>query len=719
MVLLSAVNFTLPITDPILKFLLILIIILFAPLLLNKIRVPHLLGLIIAGAVIGPFGYNLMERDSGIILSGTAGLLYIMFLAGLDIDLTDFKKNKNKSIVFGMLTFLIPITLGFLTGHYILGFPILSSILLASVFASHTLLVYPIISKFGVAQNRAVNITVGGTMITDTLALLVLAVIVGMATGEVNNLFWIRMAVFTIIFAAIVVFVFPVVARWFFKRSQSSVSQYIFVLVIVFSGAFLAELAGIDGIIGAFLSGISLNRLIPKTSPLMNRIVFVGNAIFIPFFLIGVGMLVDYRAFFKDLDTLKVAAAMTILAIIAKYLAAFFTQKMYGFSVDERRLIFGLSNSHVAAALAIVTVGHGVILETAADGTVIRLLGDSVLNGTIILILISCTISSFVAQKGATNMALSKNTKAEVAEEDNNEKVLIPVSNTETVEELVNLSTLVKTKGIKDNLYALKVVDNNEFSGSTNEDAHKILTKAAGIAAATDNRLHELLRYDLSVVNGIVSTVKENKITDLILGLHEKTVLSKSFFGVLIEDILAKCNTTTLIYKPVQPLATIKRHLIIVPPKAEKEIGFPHWLIKVWNISHNTGTKLVFYAHPDTLSYIKKVNEEHPISCEFKEFAGWSDTINLHKEINSNDNLIIVLSRKDRPSYQNSMDKVPAYLDRFIKKNSFILTFPMQIGVSDIDAGDSVDLSNPSILDAVLKIDEIGKTVSNLFQKKF
>jgi len=718
MILLSAVDFTLPIADPVLKFLLILIIILFAPILLNKIRVPHLLGLVIAGAVVGPHGYNLIDRDSSIIMSGTAGLLYIMFLAGLDIDLADFRKNRNKSIVFGMLTFLIPMILGFFAGHYILNFSIKSSILLASMFASHTLLAYPIISKFGVAQNRAVNITVGGTLITDTLALLVLAVIVGMATGEVNSNFWLRMGLFTFGFAAIVIFVFPLVARWFFKRFQSSVSQYIFVLVIVFSGAFLAELAGVDGIIGAFLSGLTLNRLIPKTSPLMNRIVFVGNAIFIPFFLIGVGMLIDYRAFFKGFETLKVAAVITILGVTAKYLAAFFTQKIFKFSVDERRLIFGLSNSHVAATLAIVTVGHSIILGTAADGSSIRLLSDSVLNGTIILILISCTIASFAAQKGATNIALSE-TKVEVAEEDNEEKILIPVSNSETVEELINLSIMVKTKGAQDNLYALKVVDNNEFSGSTDAEAHKILNKATRIAAATDNRLHELLRYDLSVVNGVVNAVRENRITDLILGLHEKSAISKSFFGVLIEDILTKSNTTTLIYKPTQPLATIKRHLVVVPPKAEKEIGFPYWLIKVWNISHNTGTKLVFYAHPETLSYIRRVNEEHPISCEFIEFAGWNNAMNLHKDINSNDNLIVVFSRKDRPSYHSSMDKIPAYLDKHFKKNSFILIFPMQIGVTDVEAGDSVDLSNPSILDAVVKIDEIGKTLSNIFQKNF
>jgi len=300
MMFLAITDLALPLSNPVLKFLVILIIILFAPIILNRFKIPHILGLIIAGAVIGPNGFNLLLRDSSIILSGTAGLLYIMFLAGLEIDLAEFKKNSGKSLLFGMFTFLIPMALGTLTGLYVLEMTLMSSILLASMFASHTLIAYPILSKLGVTKNRAVNISVGGTMITDTLALLVLAVIVGMNAGVVDAAFWTRLSLSMVLFGLIVVFVFPVIARWFLKRFDDSVSQYIFVLVMVFLGAVLAELAGIEAIVGAFLSGLALNRLIPSTSSLMNRIEFVGNAVFIPFFLIGVGMLVDFRAFFKD-----------------------------------------------------------------------------------------------------------------------------------------------------------------------------------------------------------------------------------------------------------------------------------------------------------------------------------------------------------------------------------------------------------------------------------
>ncbi|PKP35973.1 MAG: sodium:proton antiporter, partial [Bacteroidetes bacterium HGW-Bacteroidetes-15] len=291
MILLNIFESSLPLTNPVLKFLVILIIILSAPILLNKLKIPHILGLIIAGAIIGPNGFNLLLRDSGIILSGTAGLLYIMFLAGLEINMDEFKRNSSKSLMFGLYTFLIPMILGILSSYYILNLSMLSSILVASMYASHTLIAYPILSKLGVTKSRAVNIAVGGTMITDTLALLVLAVIVGLTTGEVNSAFWIKLSVSILSFGLIVMLLFPIIGRWFLKRYEDNVSQYIFVLVMVFLGAVLAEAAGIEAIIGAFLSGLALNRLIPSTSPLMNRIEFVGNAVFIPFFLIGVGML--------------------------------------------------------------------------------------------------------------------------------------------------------------------------------------------------------------------------------------------------------------------------------------------------------------------------------------------------------------------------------------------------------------------------------------------
>jgi Kef-type K+ transport system membrane component KefB len=713
MILLNIFETTLPLTNPVLKFLVILIIILSAPILLNKLKIPHILGLIIAGAVIGPNGFNLLLRDSSIILSGTAGLLYIMFLAGLEIDLGEFKKNSAKSLLFGLYTFLIPMALGTLSGIYILDFSILTSVLLASMFASHTLIVYPILSKLGVTKNRAVNIAVGGTMITDTLALLVLAVIVGMTQGEVNSAFWTKLLISILVFGLIVMFLFPIIGRWFLKRYEDNVSQYIFVLVMVFLGAVLAEAAGIEAIIGAFLSGLALNRLIPSTSSLMNRIEFVGNAVFIPFFLIGVGMLVDYRAFFNDFETIKVAAVMTIVATSAKFIAAWLTQKSFKFSIDERRLIFGLSNAQAAATLAAVLVGYNVIIGETANGEPIRLLSESILNGTIIMILITCTIASFAAQKGGKNISLQESSTVESENVEHSERILIPISNPETIDELINLSSILKSKGNKKGLFALNVVNND--SSVSNNQAKKVLDKAVFTASANDIQLNKLLRYDINPTNGIIGVIKEQDISDLVLGLHISKSISESFLGKLTEGILTKCNTTTFVYKPIQPISTIKRHVVIVPQNAEKEIGFPFWLSKIWNISKNTGAKIVFYAYETTLAYIKKIHLSHPIEADFKIFDDWNDFLIISRDIRTDDNLLIVLSRANKLSYHVNMSNIPTYLNKYFQENSFILIYPMQQGVVD---NEEIDLNNPSLIEPIEKLDEIGKNIMKLFRRK-
>lgn len=682
MVLASTIDFTLPLADPVLKFLLILLIILAAPLLLNKLRIPHLLGLIIAGAIIGPHGFNLVLRDSSIILSGKAGLLYIMFLAGLEIDMADFKRNSTKSLAFGMYTFLIPMILGTVVGIWVLRFNVLTSVLLASMFASHTLIAYPIISKLGISKNKAVSITVGGTMITDTLALLVLTIIVGMATGQVNDMFWIRLGVSILIFALIVLFGFPFIGRWFFKHVHDNISQYIFVLVMVFLGSFLAQVAGMEAIIGAFLSGLALNRLIPQSSPLMNRVEFVGNAIFIPFFLLGVGMLIDYRTFFTSFETIKVGLIMIIVATAAKYIAAWMTQKTFHLSTDQRSVIFGLSNAQAAATLAAVMVGYNVITGTDANGEPIRLLNESVLNGTILMILVTCTIASFAAQKGAHNIAAQ-----DISDKEENKKesehILIPVSNEETVEELVNLSLAIKSPQNKNGLFALKVIDNHHSDEKALKQSRRVLQTAVNTAAATDTRMKDLLRYDLSVSNAIASVVKEREITDLVVGLHKEKDIPAAFLGHIVESVLAESSVSTFIYKPAQPISTVRRHLIIIPELAEKEIGFNQIIFRLRNVTQNTGAATVFYGSEATLNALKKLLAKKSGEASYIEFNDWDDFLIVFRDIKPDDTMWIILSRKEGLSYAPAMARIPKYLNKYFQANSFVLAYPVQAGMNE------------------------------------
>lgn len=721
MVLAAELNFNLPWSNPVLIFASILFIILFAPLLLNRLKIPQLIGLIVAGALIGPNGVNLLERDSAVVLFGTVGLLYIMFLAGLEIDMGDFKKNSGKSLIFGMYTFLIPMTFGILSSYYILQFPLLTSILLASMYASHTLIAYPIISKMGVIKNKAVNITVGGTMITDTLALLVLAVIVGMSSGELDNQFWLKLGISVTVFAAVVMLVFPVLGRWFFKNNDDSVSQYIFVLALVFTAAFLAEAAGIEAIIGAFLAGLALNKLIPHTSPLMNRIEFVGNALFIPFFLIGVGMLVDFRVFFSDVDTILVALVMTVVATFSKFTAAFLTQKTFRFTSAQRDVIFGLSNAQAAATLAAVLVGYNVILgQNEVTGEPIRLLGESVLNGTILMILVTCTIASFVAQRGAAKLALEEEMSDEGDVDDTaKEKILIPVNYPENIDELIHLGVTIKERSQKDSLIALNVIPSDTEDPSKEKNAKKLLEKASVSAAATDNILTELVRYDSNVINGITNVVKENKVTDIILGLHKDQEISGSFLGRLTEGILGKSNVTALIYQSNQPLNTVDKYIVVVPPDAEKEMGFAFWLLRVWNIGRNTGAKLVFYATADALEYIKQVQSKFSIEASFVEFSDWEDFLIISREVKENHGLIVVMSRKNGPSYDPVMERLPKYLNKYFAKTNYILVYPMQF---DFDEQGYTSYGGTSLLKPFLKgvdnFENFTGVVGKLFKKK-
>ena len=712
---LNILSVTLPLTNPVLIFSVILFIILFAPLVLHRFKIPDIVGLIIAGALIGPYGLHIMDRDSSIVLFGTVGLLYIMFVAGLEIDMADFKKNSKRSLIFGLYTFFIPMILGTFAGVYLLDFSYPTSILLASMFASHTLVTYPIVSKYGITKNRAVNVTIGGTVVTCLLALLVLAVIVGMSTGELTQGFWIRLGVSTLVFAFIVLWGFPFVGRWYFKRYDDRVGQFIFVLGLVFFASFLAEAAGLEAIIGAFLAGLALNRLIPNTSALMNRIEFVGNALFIPFFLIGVGMLVNCHVFLYDLTTIWVAVILCVVATVSKFIPAWLAQKNFRFTASERTLIFGLSNAQAAATLAAVLVGYNVILGTTPEGEPIRLLNESVLNGTIVMILVTCIIASFATQKGAQEVALAEFAEDEsVDSEEVEDRILIPLSNIENVEELVSLAVTIKSKKAKAVMTALNVIQADEGDSMAEKKANLLLEKATKAAAATDNELVTSLRYDEDIVNGIKNATKEHKITDIVLGLRKEGVISDTFLGNLTDRVLSKCATTTLVYRPAQPLSTIKRYVVVVPFRAEREIGFPYWVIRVWNMAKNSNSKIVFYADTAVLNVLQDIHAKHHIEVEFNEFNNWDDFLIISRDIKENDALMIVMSRRNYPSYLRNMTMIPTYLNKYFCKNSCILVYPMQIGIGEQELGALKSIPHADSHDS---LDDLADVLRGLFKR--
>ncbi|WP_333888231.1 cation:proton antiporter [Sphingobacterium siyangense] len=707
MILSSIHHLTFPIEDPLLKFFIELLIILLVPLLLNKIKIPHLLGLLVAGAVVGPYGFNLLSRDSSVVVTGTTGLLYIMFLAGLEIDMGDFKKNKWKSITFSIYTFLAPFVLGFAGGYYILHFSLLTSILFAALFSSHTLIVYPMISALGIAKNSAVNITVGGTMITDVLTLLVLAVIVGLSQGDVGAAFWLQLSISMIVFVLVVLLIFPIVARWFFKHVSDKISQYIFVVVMIYLASILAELAGIESIIGAFFAGLALNRLIPHTSSLMNRIEFVGNAIFIPFFLISVGMLIDFSAFIKSWETLGVAAIMLLASIGGKYIAAMLIQKTYRLSKDEGRLVFGMSSASAAATLATVMVGYNIILGQTAEGEPIRLLNEHVLNGSILLILISCTISSFVTMSSAQRIAEEARENTVAGDKLPEAHILLPINKQEMTEKMINLGMLIRTKSNNDQLFALNIIseDNNE---SSVKNAQKILEAAVKLGAAADVEVQAITRHDNGVVGGINNVIKEKSISDLVIGLDKEKGFSTSFMYNLYNGYLKNEHVNLMIYSAIQPISTIKEYVVLVPPLAYQESGFFEVLLKIWNIARNSASSLRFYATQHTIQILQRVVKKSAIEASFYTITNWTEVDTVIRELKSNQGLIVLMADRNRFSYRSPVHTITQFLNENRIENNYLLIYPY----TENDAGTAEKRAVNNHQDFA----EIGKLIQKVFR---
>ena len=653
-----------PVTEPTWIYLGVLSIVLFAPLLFNRLRLPHIIGMILAGLLIGPNGLNILDRDDSFELFGEVGLFYIMFLASLEINMQEMKQAKGGALLMGLAVFAIPIALGLLANTFILKYDnFMTSLLLASMYASYTLISYPIVARYGLSRLRCVNFVVGGTVITDTLTLFVLAIIVGISRGEANVWFVLLMFVKLIAVGAIIIFFFPRIARYFFRNYNDSVIQYIFVMMLLFLGAGLMKLAGMEGILGAFITGLVLNRLIPHSSPLMRRIDFVGNAIFIPFFLIGVGMMIDVSVLFKGGNSLVVAGVMVSTALVGKWLASFLVSKVYRMSSGERNLMFGLSTSQAAATLAAAIVGNK-----------IGLLNDDVLNGTILLILVTCVVSSIVADRASRKLILSGkalNAPAGVS----SKKTLLALANPGMVDRLMDLALLVRKENSQIPLSAINVVLDEDKQ--RRHDGSKVLDQAANIAASVNVPLLTKMRLTTNLAHGIVHEVKENDYRELILGFHKKETANDSFLGNVLPEVLNSLDCQVLMARMNIPLNTVRMIHITFPAKAEFEAGFPYWVEETARMASGLGCRIMYHGHPDTMDKIKVELKKHaPIDASYFETDGGNDLKRLAQVIHKDHLLIIVSARKGSISFRPSLDHIFVQLQRDYQDTSIMLIYP-------------------------------------------
>ena len=702
-------DFHLPVTDPTWIFFLVLVVILFAPIVLERLRIPHIIGMILAGVVIGEHGFNILARDSSFELFGKVGLYYIMFLAGLEMNMEDFKSIRVKATVLGLLAFIFPLGIGIWTNLHLLGYSLATSVLLASMYASHTLIAYPIVIRYGINRQRAVSIAVGGTAVTDTLTLLVLAVVGGMYKGETSEMFWIWLVLKVVVLSVVIMYAFPRIGRWFFRRYSDNVVQYIFVMAMVFLGAGLMEFVGMEGILGAFLAGLVLNRLIPHVSPLMSHLEFVGNALFIPYFLIGVGMLIDVNVLFGHIDSVKVAVVMIIVALLGKWIASWLTQKIYKMRALERELMFGLSNAQAAATLAAVLVGYNIILPNGE-----RLLNEDVLNGTILLILVTCVVSSFITEHAAKRIAMDD---AEVSDEkaQEKEKFLIPVANPETLESLMSLAMVVRDEKQPDNLVALNVINDNNGSVKQEMRGKRSLERAAQIAASTSVRLKTVSRFDLNITTGILHTAKEYEATNIIIGLHCKMSIVDSFFGNLTENLLKNTYLQVMVARFLIPVNTLRRIIVAVPPKAEFEHGFMKWITHMCRMSSQLGCRVHFYAHPQTLGYIRGyIQKKHKDTrVAYSELEDWDDLLLLTGQVNYGHLLVIISARRGSISYDSAFERLPMQISKYFNNNSIMLLYPEQKG----DPNESLSFSDPRGWAETQYYDKVGNWFYKWFKK--
>lgn len=668
----------LPITNPTWVFFLVLLIILLAPLIFGKLRIPHIIGYILAGVLIGEHGFGILVRDSSFQLFGQVGIYYIMFLAGLEMDPVGFKRNLSRGICFGVLTALIPFVAGFVTGHYILGYTMSASLLLACIFASHTVVAYPIVAKYGVTKNPAVTISISATMVALLFALILLAVIAGQYRGANDTWYWILFAVKCILYFACIIIVFPIVIRAFFKRYTERVIQYIFVLVMVFFSAAMAELCDIEGLLGAFLSGLIFNRFIPRSSSLMNRTEFVGNAIFIPYFLVGVGMLVNLRPLFSSWGAILVIAIVVLASTLSKLIASTVSRYLFHFNHAQGLMMFGLSEAHAAGAIAMVMVGTRLEVEPG-----VYLMDNTVLDAVVMMILISCIISSMATDQAARKLKLKADEYANTrTKPTDDEKILVLLKDTQKLRSLMHTGIMMRNQALNRGLICLHVVNDADFTDKSQRESREILDEAEEVCSASDVPVQTQSRLAVNLVNGVVHSMRENDASEIIMGQHDHNDGDNSYYGYFAQNLISSMNRQLIILNYNQPVNMIRKFVVAVPDKAEYEVGFYRWVKRLARFAGEIGCRIEFHTSESTgrliHQYIHKYHKD--VRADYKMLDSVQDMVALKDNINSDHLFVVVTARPGGISYQPSFDKIPQILQEYFNTCSVMMIYPDQYG---------------------------------------
>lgn len=666
-----------PITSPTMIFFVVLFIILLAPIIMGKLRIPHIIGMVLAGVLVGKYGFNVLERDSSFELFGRVGLYYIMFLAGLEMDMNGLKTNGRKMAMFGVLTFFLPFIMVFLSCRYMLGYSPQASMLLGSILGSNTLIAYPIVCKYGLQRHHSVTMCVGASMVSLTFALVLLAAIVGTFNNGGGIGFWAVFAVKFAAFLAAAIYFIPRMTRYFLRRYSDAVMQYIFIMGIMFLSASVTEMLGMEGVFGAFFAGLILNRYIPHVSPLMNRIEFIGNALFIPYFLIGVGMLINMRVLFTGWHTVLITFCLVFFGTLGKAVAAYFTSFSQKLPVVQGNMMFGLTAAHAAGSIAIVMVG---IKLEIADG--VYLMNDDMLNGVVMMILFTCVIGSLITEQASRRIAIDEYTQSDNKDDGDDEKIIIPVKYPETADTLLNIAILMRNQKLNRGLVGLNVVFDDEDRFRWQARGKQLLERLTRMASAADVRMQTQVRIATNIANGIKHAFKEYNASEIIMGMHIHKDVSKKFWGEFIQSLFNGLNRQIIIARCLHPLNTLRRIQVAVPSRAEFEPGFYRWLERLSRMAENLDCRIQFHAKRETLSLINEflLNRHPNVRAEYTFMAHWNELPELASSISEDNLFVVVTARKGTVSYKLALERLPDELTRYFSGKSLMIIFPDQYG---------------------------------------
>jgi len=681
----------LPITSPTLIFCVVLLIILFAPIIMGKLRIPHIIGMVLAGMLIGEHGLNILERDDSFELFGKVGLLYIMFLAGLEMDMESVKKNSRRFLIFGLLTCLVPLTITYFAAIWLLDYSQTASFLLGCIMASNTLIAYPIISRYGLQSDSSVMLSVGSSMLSLLMALMMLAALSASYGEDVGIGFWLFFLLKFFLFCAGSTWLIPKLARYFLRRYSDAVMQFIFVLAVMFLSSALSESIGMEGIVGAFIAGLILNRYIPHVSPLMNRIEFTGNAVFIPYFLIGVGMLIDLGSLFEGSHMLWVVALIAFFGTFGKALAAYLSSLLFRLPKSAGNMMFGLTCAHAAGAIAMVMVGMR--LEVSPG---VFLVNNEMLNGVVIMILITCIISTMMTEHAAQQIILQQTVVSGLPADNpstDNEKILLCVKYPEIAPQLLELAIMVQSsssgrlqgKSQKQNrgLVALNVVYDDNKASANRERGLKLLERLQQRASAADLQMQTQVRLASNIANGIKHAFREFGCSEIIMGMHVHTDENPKFWGEFLQSLYNGLNRQIVLTRFVQPLNTLRRIQVAVPSRAEFEPGFHRWLERLARMAGNLDCRIQFHGRNESMELIREyINSHHPsVRAEYTYMAHWNELPRLAENIREDHMFVVVTARKGTISYKTALERLPKELQQHFSGKNLMILFPDQYGM--------------------------------------